>query len=63
MKFIRINDVINKVGLGRSTIYELISAGEFPKRVKLYRQAVAWLESDIDEWMLQKLAERDDESC
>jgi prophage regulatory protein len=41
----------DKVGLSRSTIYELISKCEFPASIPLGPRAVGWLESDIDAWL------------
>ncbi len=55
MRFIRLPEVMSKTGLARSTIYKLISAGDFPAQVALGARAVAWLESDIHGWMLSKV--------
>jgi prophage regulatory protein len=38
-------------GLKRSSIYEMIAKGEFPKPVKLGPKAVGWRESDIAHWL------------
>ena len=51
----RLPDVINRVGYSRSTIYQLIAEGRFPKPISLGARAVAWLESDIDEWITQRI--------
>ena len=37
-------------GLSRSTIYELMDRGEFPRPVLIGRRAVAWRESDLAKW-------------
>jgi predicted DNA-binding transcriptional regulator AlpA len=39
------------VGLGRTARYHLELAGSFPRRRRLSPQRVAWLESEILEWM------------
>jgi len=57
MKVLRMKDVIAKLGLSRSTIYNLINAGDFPPSFRLHKQSVGWLESDIDEWILKRMAE------
>ena len=36
-------------GLSRSTIYDLMAKGEFPRPVKLTAKAVAWPESAVIE--------------
>lgn len=38
-------------GLSRSTIYDLMAKGLFPKPIKISTRAVAWPESAIVEWL------------
>lgn len=59
MRFLRLNDVIAATGLSRSTIYKFMDEEVFPKTIPLGGRAVAWLESEIEEWMDQRLALRD----
>lgn len=66
MKLIKLKDVMASTGLGRSTIYKYIEDGTFPKSVSLGCRAVAWVESEIQEWILERIEERDlqnDEAC
>ena len=51
-------EVEAKTGLSRSTIYEKMKSGTFPKPVKLGPRAVGWLESDIDAWLEERIAQR-----
>jgi len=48
---IRLPRTIQKTGLSRSTIYALLSRGEFPKQIKLSPRTMGWLEADIDLWI------------
>ena len=50
MKFLRIRQIIQLTGLSRMTIYRLELAGEFPKRRRLSKNSVAWLDTDIAQW-------------
>lgn len=52
-RFLRLKDVKQQVGLGRSAIYEKIKTGEFPAPYPLSEngRAVAWLSNDIDGWI------------
>ena len=50
-RFLRMKDVVERTSLNRATIYRKITAGEFPKSVKLGPAIVAWRESDIAAWM------------
>ncbi|MDE1347077.1 AlpA family transcriptional regulator [Vibrio splendidus] len=59
MRFLRLNDVIAATGLSRSTIYKFMDEEVFPKTIPLGGRAVAWVESEIEEWMEQRLALRD----
>ncbi len=52
-------DVERATGLPRSTIYELISRGAFPKPIRLGARAVGWLEPEIVAWQRARVAERD----
>ena len=45
-------------GLSRSTIYLRMSEGSFPRQVSLGSRAVGWLASEIDHWIEEKLASR-----
>ncbi|EAM9143380.1 TPA: helix-turn-helix transcriptional regulator, partial [Escherichia coli] len=35
LKLIRLSEVIRKTGFGKTWIYKLISAGKFPKQIKI----------------------------
>lgn len=39
--------VEQRIGLSRSTLYQYMKVGAFPKPVQLGLRAVVWLESDI----------------
>ena len=43
--------VQSKTTLSRSSIYDMIAKGEFPKPVKISGRRVAWLEATIDAWI------------
>ena len=62
MRFLRIQDVMSLTGLGRSTIYKFMADDtDFPKSVPLGGRAVAWVESEIEEWMESRLSMRDNQ--
>ncbi len=59
VRLIRLPEVMNLTGLGRSTIYELMAQGEFPKPVPLGRTSgVAWVESEILQWIWAQIRAR-----
>jgi prophage regulatory protein len=50
---LRLPAVRARTGLSRSTIYQRIDDGRFPKPIRLGRRAVGWIESEIEEWLAQ----------
>lgn len=59
MKLLRLPEVMQRTCRSRSRIYHDYPRGEFPKPIKLGGRAVAWLENEIEDWLNQKIAERD----
>jgi len=55
--FIRKREVMRRTGLSSTGIYDLMARDLFPKSIKLAGgKAVAWLESDVEQWQQQCLA-------
>ena len=50
-KYLRRRAVEETTGLSRSTIYLLMSKGQFPRPIKLTAKAVAWSEASIVDWL------------
>jgi len=59
MRLIRLKEVMRLTGLARSTVYKVMKEGGFPASVALRGKAVAWVESEVQEWILARLRERD----
>ena len=59
MRFLRLPEVIQISGYRRTSIYEMIKAGNFPAPVHLGSRAVAWLESEVEAWMQERIDARD----
>ncbi|MBB1292376.1 MAG: prophage regulatory protein [Pseudoalteromonas rhizosphaerae] len=58
MRFIKLKTVMQKTSLGHSSIYKFIAEGTFPKQVSLGAKSVAWLESEVDDWIEEKVRGR-----
>jgi prophage regulatory protein len=56
--FLKRPEIEQRTGLKRSTIYDKIKAGTFPKPVKLGARAVAWPEAEVEAWMKERIAHR-----
>ena len=57
LKLLRLPEVKNRTGLGRSTIYGEIAAGRFPEPVKISPRCVAWIDSEVADWVEAKIAD------
>lgn len=55
---LRLPTVKARTGLSRSTIYLRVSDGNFPRPVQLGGRAVGWVETEIDEWLVQQIENR-----
>jgi prophage regulatory protein len=55
---LRLPAVKARTGLSRSTIYLRVSQGSFPKPVNLGNRAVGWLDTEIYEWLQQRIEAR-----
>ena len=53
-RVLRLKEVRHKTGLGRSTIYRWMDEGKFPKPVRLGARSVAWIEHEVDEWLMSR---------
>ena len=49
-RLLRRQEVQHLTGLSKSTLYERIAAGRFPKSVRVSSRAVRWRASDIAAW-------------
>jgi prophage regulatory protein len=47
--FIRLKEVLAICGKSRSSVYEAIKKGEFPKPVKLQGRSSAWIKSEVEQ--------------
>lgn len=48
---LRIREVMARTGLRRSTLYNKIAEGTFPKQVQISRNCVGWYESSVEAWI------------
>lgn len=60
MRLIKLAEVMNQTALGRSSVYKYMKEDLFPKPVTQIGKSVAWVESEVQEWILDKIGNRDD---
>lgn len=59
MRILRLPEVQAKTGLKHSAIYQRINDGTFPRPVPLGAKARGFVESEVNDWIEQRVAERD----
>lgn len=50
-RLLRLPRVLDKTGLSKSTLYDYVKAGKFPRQVKLGVRSSAWREHEVDAWV------------
>jgi prophage regulatory protein len=61
MKILSKRELKAKTSISVQHLDRLEKAGRFPKRIRLTQNRVGWLESEVDEWIKDRIAERDSE--
>lgn len=57
-QLLRLKQVQEKTGLKRTQIYLYMKTDDFPHSIKIGPASVAWLESEIDDWISLKMNSR-----
>jgi prophage regulatory protein len=55
VRMLRLAQVKDITGLGKTKIYELQGAGAFPMRVKITGRSVAWIEDEVQAWLATRI--------
>ena len=55
LRFMRMGEVIEMVGVSRATIYRWMDAGDFPRSIALGGNSIAWPEKSVQEWMASRI--------
>ncbi|WNN45446.1 helix-turn-helix transcriptional regulator [Winslowiella toletana] len=54
---IRLSEVQRRTGYSKAWIYRLLKEERFPSSIKIGSRAIAFIESEIEEWINQRIAE------
>lgn len=55
-RILRIQEVTQRVGLGRSSLWRMVKEGHFPAPCRLGSRAVGWRDIEVDEWVRRREA-------
>jgi len=50
--------VLKQIPISSATMWRTIAAGDFPKPVRIGKRRVAWVESEIADWLIARMDER-----
>lgn len=62
VRFLRLKEVLTICGKSRSSVYDAIKKGDFPKPVKLSGRSSAWIKSEVDQWAVDRIRARRQDS-
>lgn len=54
-RFLRLREVLTRVPLSRTRLYELIAEKRFPAQIRLSDRASAWDEAEINLWLDERV--------
>lgn len=54
---IRLAEVQRRTGYSKAWIYRLLKENRFPQSVKIGSRSIAFVESEVDDWINQRIAE------
>ncbi len=54
-RILRVPAVTTRTSLSRSSIYRMEAEGTFPRRIKIGPNATGWLESDVEQWIADRV--------
>jgi prophage regulatory protein len=57
--FIRLPAVLQKVGMSKSFVYDLITQDKFPKPVKVSSRISCWVTAEVEQWVQERIDARD----
>ena len=57
-RFIRLPQVVEMTGMGKTFIYDHMNDGTFPKQIQLGGKSVVWNEQEVIKWMEDRMANR-----
>ena len=64
VRMLRLKEVIYRTGLSSSTIYNKLQPSssqydpDFPRKIRIGGSAVAWVEEELEHWLMTKRQER-----
>ncbi|QOT71193.1 AlpA family transcriptional regulator [Sphingobium fuliginis] len=61
-RIIRLNTVLARTGLSRSTLYRKIADGTFPAQIRISVHGAGWRQSAVDRWIADPVGYREEQA-
>ena len=55
MVLLRLNKVKEITGLSRSSLYQMMDRGLFPRSINIVSRAIAWTDASIQDWIESRI--------
>jgi len=55
LSILRLQEVIFRTGLSRTTLYDMIAKGKFPQPISISTRTVGWIECEIASWLAERI--------
>ena len=52
-RILRCQEILERIGVSKATLYRMVKRGDFPKQCRLGSRAVGWHSQDVDAWFAQ----------
>ena len=59
VRVLSLPEVLATVGIKKSLLYQLVGEARFPAPVSLSVRRRAWVSSEVESWLAERIAERD----
>lgn len=56
-RLITVRETLDRISISKSNLYRLLSAGEFPPRVRLGTKRIAFVEQEVENWISTQVEE------
>ena len=61
MRLMNLKEVTARTTLSKTSVYELMKDGRFPKQVRLGSRSVAWVESEVEAFITSAINSRENQ--
>jgi prophage regulatory protein len=58
LKVLRKQSVLDTIGVSSATLWRMCKGGRFPKPIELGSNSVGWVESEIQDWLADRMSQR-----